>query len=275
MSDEERLRELDCSPSKSDGSGRSYPGINIWKGRWRRWSQTYWYLLRARVNGHKLRRRKLILFKHKKKLFRFQAVEKIAQRCGIAVCEVIQTTSGHGPEQPVPAVASWSRGLGLHDLLGCLPTLTFLWFCKIEILFPCYTETQALLNLQSQEAFFWVPKYHQIAWLCPSLTWGWNSYSHHSCLAACLVKLGRESCWEPQQLSWAVWLRPSPESLQAGLHAAWKTDGSIQNSHDSTDDKFGVLLHPVRLEMTSQWDYVFSMIARSWQARDLKERGYP
>lgn len=98
---------------------------------------------------HKLRCRKWILFKHKKKLPHFQAAEKIAQRgCGIAVCEVIQTTSGHGPEQPVPAVAAWSRGL--CDLLRCLPALTFLWIYKMETLLPCYTEAQALLNLQSQ-----------------------------------------------------------------------------------------------------------------------------
>lgn len=62
------------------------------------------------------------------------------------------------------------------------------------------------------------------------------------------------------------WLGPSPESLQAGLDAAPKPDGSIQNSHESTDDKFRVLLRAMRLERTSKGDYVFSMTARSPQA---------
>lgn len=87
--------------------------------------------------------------------------------------------------------------------------------------------------------------------------------------------MGRESWLGATTSELSCVVGTKPESLQAGLDAAWKTDGSIQNSHDSTDDKFRVLLHPVRLEMTGKGDYVFSMIARSWQARDLKERGYP
>lgn len=67
-----------------------------------------------------------ITFKHEKKTFYCEGKEipeQVAQSCyGVSTATDIQNLTGHSPEQHAGSDSALIRGIGLHDLEGCLPT---------------------------------------------------------------------------------------------------------------------------------------------------------